>query len=273
MRKIFLKIFVVILLLLQAGIGFICIYALNHIYPKVMNAEGIIFNKEILFASIITSFIISFLFVIIIFSQVGKKVTIIREVQNIQDGKITKEPKQKKVTEQEQKNIQLQNEKKKQILSELLKNLNAQLSLENYTNQALINISRQYDIFQAIFFVRDQKDGVFRKSGAYAYYTQDDLPEFADGVGLTGQVASNKKLLNISNMPDKYITVLSGLGKSSPSNLLIVPVLFSDKTIGIIELASFIKFDSLGEQILTEVSQLFGQHISEIVKKPETSGN
>jgi hypothetical protein len=268
MKNRLLKIAVVILFLLQAAIAFLFIDALNSFFITKLMSSGIISSKGILFALVILSLIISLFFVILILSKVGKTITVIKEVPATQSGKSPKEPKQKKGQDPEQKIIQQQNEKKNQIVADLMVNLNDQLELEDYSNQALINISKQYDIFQAIFFVKDQKDEIFKKAGTYAYYTQEDLPEFTDGVGLTGQVASNKRILNISNLPDKYITVLSGLGKSSPSSLLIVPVLYADKTIGIIELASFIKFDLFAEQVLEDASRLIGQQIVEILKKP-----
>jgi hypothetical protein len=270
MRNIILKIVVVILFIAQVGIGYFSLIVLGIINIKHSNTNQVFFSKEYTFALIIFSILISLLFVVVILAKVGKIKTVIKEVYITDDVKSYKTPKQKKGSDLEQKNQQLQNEKKKQLVNDTLKNLNTQLSIENYTNQVLINISRHYDIFQGIFFVRNITDNVFRKAGTYAYYTQDDLPEFSDGVGLTGQVAANKKLLNISNIPNKYITVLSGLGKSSPSNLLILPIIYAEKSIGVIELASFIKFDAFAEQVLTESALQIGQHISEILAKPVT---
>jgi hypothetical protein len=267
MRNIGFKIVVVILFLIQTAIGFIYIIGINNLFGNESNTN-LKSNHVLLIVLSITSVVISLLFVIFIFSRAGKTITVIKEVPVFQSGKSPKEPKHKKDQDQEQKVIQQQNEKKNQLVIELSRNLLDHTSLEDFSNQALINISKKYDIFQAIFFVRDQNDGIFRKAGTYAYYTQDDLPEFSDGVGLTGQVASNKKILNIANLPDKYITVLSGLGKSSPGHLLILPVINAEKTIGVIELASFIKFDLFDEQVLDEASRLIGQHLVEILKRP-----
>jgi len=218
-------------------------------------------------AFIILAFVITLFFAILVFKRPIKTITVVKEVPVLSAEDVSKESKSRKEQDLEQKSIEQQNQKKSQIVSEISRNLHSGMNLEDYSNQALINISKHYDIFQAIFFVIDKNDNIFKKSGAYAYYTEDDLPEFTEGVGLTGQVAANKKLLNISNLPDRYITVLSGLGKSAPSNLLIVPVVFSDKTIAIIELASFKKFDSLAEQVIWESAMNIAQHLSEILNK------
>lgn len=45
-------------------------------------------------------------------------------------------------------------------------------------------------------------------------------------------------------MPEDYIQINSGLGQGSPLNVLVVPVLFEEELIGVIELASFQHFTS-----------------------------
>jgi hypothetical protein len=268
MKNVGLKIFVFILFLIQAGIAFLFLYLFKNFFTNLSGSKEILTNPILIYSLLGLLMLISAVYVGIIFFRRANKTVYVPSMALNQPVKETKVSKQKH--EQEQKRLQAMNEKKKQILTDLVKNLSVQLSKENYANQLLVNISKFLDIFQGIVFIKDPNDGIFRKAGTYAYYSQDDFPEFADGVGLTGQVAVNKKLLNIVNIPDKYITVVSGLGKSSPSNLIIFPILYNDKSIGIVEIASFIKFDSFSEQMLTEFSLLIGQHLFEINKLPET---
>jgi hypothetical protein len=264
MKNTILKILVIFLFFLQIGSLLVYFKLFNDAFSSTEPNEHFLLNHLSVNLLLLCTLIISLFFVsLILFRTNPKAKEIIYENPNPVLKEVS-EPKHKNL--QDQKNMQALNEKKKQMLTELSKNLNAQANLENYTNQVLINISRQIDIFQGIFFVKSPVDGVFRKSGTYAYYSEDELPEFSEGIGLTGQVAENKKLLNLVNIPENYITVLSGLGKASPSNLIIFPVIFNQQTIGIIELASFIKFDSFVEQVLVEYSSTLGQIISEFNK-------
>ena len=64
--------------------------------------------------------------------------------------------------------------------------------------------------------------------------------------------------MNISELPDKYLTVLSGLGSSSPNHLIIFPILFKNKSIGVIEIATFKKIDNHNEEILMNFSEILG---------------
>ncbi len=269
MKNSILKSIVIVLLIMQAAIGFLSIFVLNFFYTNSGIKPELDFGKLPLFAILIISFVISIIFVGIIVNRASKIIEKAPSLKPIAPPKETPESKRK--SERDQKLIQAQNEKKSLMLNELMKNLNLTYNLESYANQALINISKQLDIFQGILFVKSPNDGVYRKAGTYAYYTQEEIPEFNEGVGLSGQVASSKKLLNIVNIPEKYMTVLSGLGKSAPTNLIILPILNQNSCIGIVELASFIKFDSLVEQVLSEYSLLIGKHIAEINKPAESA--
>ena len=57
------------------------------------------------------------------------------------------------------------------------------------------------------------------------------------GVGLVGTCALEKRTIYLDNLPDDYITVMSGLGKSKPKYLAIVPLLYDDELIAVLEIA------------------------------------
>ena len=66
---------------------------------------------------------------------------------------------------------------------------------------------------------------------------------FEMGEGLVGQVAQTGEVINLNEVPDGYIQVISGLGKASPSSLIIYPVKKNEEVIAVFELASFLPFD------------------------------
>ncbi|MBR4441334.1 MAG: PAS domain S-box protein [Bacteroidales bacterium] len=57
------------------------------------------------------------------------------------------------------------------------------------------------------------------------------------GVGLVGTCALEKHTIYLNNLPDDYITVMSGLGKSKPKYLAIIPLLYDDELIAVAEIA------------------------------------
>ena len=83
------------------------------------------------------------------------------------------------------------------------------------------------------------------------------------GEGLAGQVAKEGKSINISNVPQGYITVLSGLGSASPNALVIVPVQWADQVVGVLEIASFQPFSQGDENYLQALADTLGERLSQ----------
>jgi PAS domain S-box-containing protein len=92
------------------------------------------------------------------------------------------------------------------------------------------------------FLVEKDAEGqrYFDLKASYAY----DRRKFADkrldwGEGIIGTCALEKQSIYMTDLPDGYLEITSGLGRSTPDNLLIVPLVVQDEVLGIIELASF----------------------------------
>lgn len=64
------------------------------------------------------------------------------------------------------------------------------------------------------------------------------------GEGLLGQAYFEKKTKYITEIPHDYFRIVSGLGETDPQSILIVPLLSDDKVYGLVELASFKKFET-----------------------------
>ena len=77
------------------------------------------------------------------------------------------------------------------------------------------------------------------KYGFALPYEKDRVKTFEFGEGLIGRVAAESNILYIDKLPENYITVFSGLGSSSPTHLVIVPIKRSNEVVGAIELATF----------------------------------
>ena len=81
---------------------------------------------------------------------------------------------------------------------------------------------------------------------------------FVIGEGLVGQAALDKKTIAISDAPPGYIKVGSGLGEATPADILVMPVLFEDQVLGVIELASIRPFSEVHRDFLARIGETIG---------------
>lgn len=134
-------------------------------------------------------------------------------------------------------------------------------SRERMAEQLLTNIAHQFDIAQGTFHLLDPESGLFQFCAGYAYYSTEQPISYALGETLPGQVAKSQQPLRIDKLPEGYACIKSGLGQSTPTNLLITPVVDAQgSTIGIIELSSFNPLPS--ERLFGELGRRFGQQLN-----------
>ncbi len=81
------------------------------------------------------------------------------------------------------------------------------------------------------------------------------------GEGLVGTCAMEKQIINLTEIPEGYITITSGLGDTKPDNLLLVPVLHELELIGVLEIASLNLFKEHEIQFAGEVAGSLGATI------------
>jgi len=103
-----------------------------------------------------------------------------------------------------------------------------------------------------------KEDNKLKMLGSYAYTLRKSISDsIALGEGVVGQAALEKKLISITDVPDDYMRISSGLGNSSPGNIVAFPFIFNSELKGIIELGSF--------EIWRENELAFFEAISEII--------
>ncbi len=145
-----------------------------------------------------------------------------------------------------------------------INNIPKTTTLKEFCNQSLSIIAKHFEISQGIFYITSTENSknILSLIGGYAYYKPEDgETNFLFGEGLAGQVAKAQKLINIKNVPEGYIKIISGLGDATPSNLLIIPLIDKNKTLAVMELASFNVFENNEEELITKLSKLLVKNL------------
>ena len=90
------------------------------------------------------------------------------------------------------------------------------------------------------------------------------------GQSLIGQVARSKRSIIVANLPEGYVTISSGLGEAPPANLAVLPILFEDQVLGVIELASFTSFSPVQTDFLEQLTETIGVNFNTIIANART---
>lgn len=89
----------------------------------------------------------------------------------------------------------------------------------------------------------DEENKALELKSAFAYNRKKYInKEILLGEGLVGTCAIEKKTIVMTEIPEEYISITSGLGDTPPDNLILLPVLQEDTVLGVIEIASLNKF-------------------------------
>src|SRR6202012_1288130 len=105
----------------------------------------------------------------------------------------------------------------------------------------------------------------------YGYTRRNDVPDrFTVGESLVGQAALERRTIEITEPPDDYIRVSSGPGRSVPASIVIMPILFEDQVLGVIELAWLRTPSTIHRTFLEQLMETLGVVLNTIIANMRT---
>ncbi|WGV23901.1 response regulator [Halotia branconii] len=161
----------------------------------------------------------------------------------------------------------------KSNLAEFTQILQGQRNLESVSRLILSNLAPLVGAQQGVFYVMDSVDNqpVFKLISSYAYQERKNLAnQFRLGEGLVGQCALEKEKILLTEVPNDYIRISSGLGEALPLNIIVLPVLFENQVSAVIELASFQRFSQLHLAFLEQFTEIVGVFLNNIASSAQT---
>ncbi|MCU0437716.1 MAG: GAF domain-containing protein [Raineya sp.] len=141
------------------------------------------------------------------------------------------------------------------IISELVKKLNA--------NQG------------GLFIVTKDEDGseeYLKMEACYAWDKKKYLEQKVYlGDGLTGQAWQEQSTIYLTEVPNDYITITSGLGKTNPRSVLIVPLKVNDEVFGVVEIASISEIEDYQIRFVERVAESIASTIATVKNTEQTA--
>ena len=143
-------------------------------------------------------------------------------------------------------------------LAKFTRMLQGQRDLMTVTKLILTELAPVVSAQHGVFYLMEQENGtpILRLASTYAYRERKGLANrFEIGVGLVGQCAFEKERILLTEVPDDYIRISSGLGDAPPRNIVVLPVLFEGEVKAVIELASFNSFKDIHLNLLDQLTE------------------
>lgn len=125
----------------------------------------------------------------------------------------------------------------------------------------------------AIFILDENNEGAeLSMVSCYAYGRKKYLQKsMAIGEGLIGQSILEKDIIYLTNVPQNYTQITSGLGEATPNCLVIVPIIASDLVHGAFELALFNTLDEYQLEMLKQMGASLGHTIAGLKTSSRTN--
>jgi signal transduction histidine kinase/CheY-like chemotaxis protein/HAMP domain-containing protein len=120
-------------------------------------------------------------------------------------------------------------------------------------------VSAQHGVFYVMTNASNDQQSMLEFQAGYGLEERKHLStSFRVGEGLVGQCAKEGKRILLTEVPSDYVRINSGLGASSPLNIIVLPVLFEGSVRAVVELGSFSPFSPIHQTFLDQLTESIG---------------
>lgn len=139
--------------------------------------------------------------------------------------------------------------------------LQGQRDLFAVSRMILSELAPLVSMQHGVFYINEPVNGdqVLKLFASYAYQQRKHLAnEFREGQGLVGQCLIEKQRILLNNVPGDYVVISSALGEATPLNIVLLPIIFEDQVLAILELASFRSYSEIDLALLDQLTESIG---------------
>ncbi|AHM58717.1 gaf domain protein [Flammeovirgaceae bacterium 311] len=149
-----------------------------------------------------------------------------------------------------------------------------QNDVESLCDQVIVSLVKYLNANQGgVFIVEgEQEEAYLTLKSHYAYQRKKHYQNRVEiGEGLVGQACLEKDKIYLTDVPQNYTRITSGLGDATPTSLLIIPLIYNEQVVGVLELASFSEFKNHEQEFLMKVGESIASTIIAVKINERTS--
>ncbi|WP_035793081.1 HAMP domain-containing protein [Kitasatospora mediocidica] len=129
-------------------------------------------------------------------------------------------------------------------------------------------VSAQY----GAFYLADESDDTVYLNliESYACPPGATPTRFRLGESFVGQAARSRRTITVDALPAGYISLSSGLGRTQPNSLIVLPIVVEEQVLGVIELATVHDFTPVHRDFLEQLMESIGVNVNTIMANART---
>jgi len=152
---------------------------------------------------------------------------------------------------------------------EILRTNNTDLS--KLADEIISNLVKYLKANQGAIYIVDDTDAsqeeepTMSMKACYAWDKKKYLNhKIHRGEGIAGQAWQEGDIIYLTEVPQDYIRIVSGLGDANPTSVLIVPLKVNDQIFGVVEIASFNVFQDYEMEFVQKIAESIASSISSV---------
>lgn len=140
--------------------------------------------------------------------------------------------------------------------------------VQKLSDEIIANLVKYLKANQGALYIIDDTEGeepTMSMTACYAWDKKKYLNQkIHRGEGLAGQAWQEMDLVFLTDVPQNYIRITSGLGDANPNCILIVPLKVNDQIFGVVELASFNVLKDYEVEFVQKIAESIASTISSV---------
>ncbi len=153
-------------------------------------------------------------------------------------------------------------------LGQLNEKMSGDQSIRDLSSKIISTLVKYLNANVGTFYTLNKEFSYLELTGSYAFSKRKSLNDKINiGEGLIGQAALEKELISITDIPEDYLRIKSSLGSSSSTNVVVMPFMFEEELLGVIEIGSFNEITDNQLDFLKEAAEGIGIAINSSIQR------